>query len=304
MAGPWQPRLLALLGDPVAHSLSPVMQNAAFQATGLPYVYIAARVEASRFPEAVEALRLLGARGANVTAPHKEQAARTAHWLAPEAARAGTVNTLVFEGDRILGYNTDGPAFCRAVAEGAHTELAGRRVLLLGAGGAARAVAMAVAERGVAAMTVANRTLPRGQELARHVAMAAGVPVRAHAWPEDRSQWADLLAGHDLVVQATSAGAAGPWERLPYQVLPPEALVADLAYAPGGTPFLRAAARAGYRVLPGEWMLLYQGAEAFRLWTGVEAPLETMKAALAGAGLFLGNGDGNSPGGGGPAGSR
>lgn len=288
MAGRMQPRLVALLGDPVAHSLSPAMQNAAFQGAGLPYVYIAVRVEGARLGEAIGALRLLGARGANVTAPHKERAAGQADWLAPEAERAGTVNTLVFEGDRILGYSTDGPAFCRAVTEVARTDLRGRRVLLLGAGGAARAVTMALAEREIAAVSLVNRTPARAQELATRVHQLTGARAVAQPWPEGPAQWEALFAGHDLVIQATSAGDGRLWNRLPYDALPPGALVADLAYAPGGTAFLQAAARAGLQTLPGEWMLLYQGAEAFRLWTGVEPPLERMRAALASAGLFPG----------------
>ncbi|HEY8531946.1 MAG TPA: shikimate dehydrogenase [Limnochorda sp.] len=290
MTRPTQPRLLALLGDPVAHSLSPAMQNAAFQATGLPYVYIAARVERERFGEAVAALRLLEARGANVTAPHKERAAALADRLAPEAERAGSVNTLVFEGGRILGYNTDGAAFCRAVAEVARVDVKGRRVLLLGAGGAARSVAMALAERGVERIHIVNRTPARALDLAARVEALTGVPAAAEEWPDEQGRWQPLLAAHDLVIQATSAGAACPWDALPWDVLPEGALLADLAYAPGGTPFVRAAHRAGRKGLPGEWMLLYQGAEAFRLWTGVEAPLEAMRAALAGAGLFSGAG--------------
>lgn len=286
MSRPMQPRLLALLGDPVAHSLSPAMQNAAFQATGLPYVYIAARVESARLGEAVAALRLLGARGANVTAPHKERAAALAHWLAPEAERAWSVNTLVFEGERILGYNTDGAGLCRAVTEAARADLQGRRVLLLGAGGAARSVAMALAERGIAGLRIVNRTPARAMDLARRVEVLTGVPASAQAWPHEPAQWRLLLGAHDLVIQATSAGSTGPWDQLPFDALPAGALLADLAYAPGGTLFLQAACRAGCQVLPGEWMLLYQGAEAFRLWTGVEAPLEAMRSALAGVGLF------------------
>lgn len=292
MTGRMQPRLLALLGDPVEHSLSPAMQNAAFQAAGLPYVYIAVQAEGSRLGEVVDALRLLGARGANVTAPHKERAAARADWLAREAERSGSVNTLIFEGERILGHNTDGPAFCRAVTEAAHTDLRARRVLLLGAGGAARAVAMALAERGVAGICVVNRTPARAQDLARRVEALAGASAMAQAWPDEPAQWRALFGSHDLVIQATSAGDRCPWDQLPFDTLPQGALLADLAYAPGGTPFLRAASRAGHQVLPGEWMLLYQGAEAFRLWTGVDAPLATMRAALAGAGLFQGEAGG------------
>ncbi|BAS29431.1 shikimate dehydrogenase [Limnochorda pilosa] len=283
--GTRHPRLLAVLGDPVEHSLSPPMHNAAFRATGLPFTYIAVRVGPGELRRAVDALRVLGARGANVTVPHKEAAAQLAEWLSAEAREAGAVNTLVFEEGRVLGYSTDGAGFCRALDEVAHFDPAGRRVVLLGAGGAARAVALALAARGAAAVRVVNRTQERARALVERIlASGRGTEARACPWPQDTPGWEDVLRGGDLVVQATSLGLArsgpDPWRDLPFQVTAGTALATDLIYGPGGSPFLRAAARAGLRTLAGDWMLLYQGAEAFRLWTGVEAPVALMRSVL------------------------
>lgn len=266
------------------HSLSPPMQNAAFQAAGLPYVYIAVRVPAGGLQPVLQALRLLGARGANVTVPLKEEAASLADWLSPEARAAGTVNTLVFEGDRVLGYTTDGAGFYRALTEVAQVNPAGCRTLLLGAGGAARAVAHTLATYGASRITVLNRTLARAEALCDQLRSAAQVRAEAHPWPARPDVWKELFRQSDLVVQATSLGLTGAgaelWRELPFEELPAGALVTDLVYGPGSTPFLAAAARAGCRILPGDWMLLYQGAEAFRLWTGVDPPLAAMRSAL------------------------
>lgn len=238
-------RLVGLLGWPVSHSLSPPMQNAGFAAAGLDWAYVPLPVEPARLAEAVRGLVATGFAGANVTIPHKHAVAELCDELDDVARAAGSVNTLVIQGGRVLGSSTDGDA----VAAG--LELPGRRALVLGAGGAARAAAEALARRG-ASVTVASR--------------------RDAGWPPSGE-------GFDVLVNATPLK-----EELVVVPLPAQQVV-DLAYRPDGRPTaLVAAARAAgcETVVGGLEVLLRQGAASFERWTGVPAPESAMRAALPG----------------------
>ena len=237
-------RLVALLGDPVAHSRSPLMQNAAFAARGLDWAYVACRVDAAEFEDAVHGLAALGFAGANVTSPHKGAAAEVCDVLDEAAERGGSVNTLVFRDGRIEGSSTDGEAVVGAV------DAAGARVLVLGAGGAARAVAAALSHAGAADVRLATR--------------------RDADWPPDGTH-------ATLLVNATPIRDEVPVEPRAGQA------VVDLAYRPDGSPtaLVEAARAAGCEpIVDGLEVLVRQGAASFERWTGVPAPLDVMRAAV------------------------
>lgn len=255
--------LACIIGWPVAGSLSPRMHNAAFAALGLEWTYVPLAVREEAIADAVGLLRLLDVRGANVTIPHKRAIVSSLDALAGDAAAVGAVNTLVREGDRFVGHNTDGEGFLRALAaEGWSPD--GARALVLGAGGAARAVAYALARAG-ARVSVAARRPERAGEVA---SLARGI---------EAAEWEGLPAA-DLVVQATPARTGLPVEQL---ALGPEVVAVDLLYLPPETPFLAAARRAGARASDGLGMLLHQAALSFELWTGRPAPLGAMASALS-----------------------
>jgi len=283
MAGGDQARLFGVLGDPVDHSLSPAMQNAAFAAAGLPHLYLRYRVAPAALATALAEARALGMGGLNLTVPLKETAIPLVDRLTEAAESAGAVNTIVFRRDgRLIGDNTDGAGFLRALAG---VRLRGARVVLIGAGGSARAVATALGRAGCATLTIANRTPARAERLATLV--RSGSPVETAVVPLSALAARDVLAGVRLVVNATPLGLAGPRLRVRHATTPPECLFVDLVYARRPTPFLAAAARAGRATLDGSLMLLHQGALAFEAWTGRPAPRAAMARALRAAGLAL-----------------
>lgn len=268
----WAPtgatRVAAVIGSPVSHSRSPAIHNAAFAALGLDWVYVAFEVAPGRGADAVAAVRTLGLGGLSVTMPHKIDVARAVDELAPAAAALGAVNTVVPLPDgRVIGHNTDGDGFVDSLrAQG--VDPAGMTVALLGAGGAARSVAVALAAAGARAVVVVNRTASRAAEVA------------ALAGPLGRVGGAADVALADLVVNSTSVGM-GADASLPCdpELLSARQVVADLVYHPLVTPLLRAAAAAGATPVGGLGMLVHQAARQLHLWTGCEPPLAVMDAA-------------------------
>jgi shikimate dehydrogenase len=264
-----------IIGHPVAHSLSPVFQSAAFAARGLDVRYELWDTPPGTLAGRVASLHNDAVIGANVTVPHKEAVIPLLDDLDEQAAPVGAVNTIVNRAGRLTGYNTDGPGFLRALAAEAGFDCRGRSVLILGAGGAARGIAFAVAASGAAEVAVLNRSAARAERLVADVARAG---FAARALPPGQS-----LARYDCIVNCTSVGMHGGPDPagIPINVaaLAPGALVVDIVYAPEQTPLLRAAAGRGIRSLPGLPMLIYQGALAFELWTGIEAPVDVMFAA-------------------------
>jgi shikimate dehydrogenase len=230
----------------------------------------------------VEVERLRGAEylGANVTIPHKERVLPMLDGVDPQAATIGAVNTIVKEGRRLIGHNTDAGGFVRSLRERAGLEPRGKRVLLLGAGGAARAAAFGLAGEGIAALTIANRTVERAVSLA--TAVGEAVP-RTAAIPLDAAALKRALTAVDLVVNSTSLGMSHGEDAgvtpLTADMVPEGALVYDMVYTPPITPLLTAAFEAGARTLGGLWMLVYQGAAAFELWTAKKAPIKVMYGA-------------------------
>lgn len=276
-------KVTGLLGYPVGHSLSPLMQNAAFASMGLDWVYLPFAVSPKNLPAAVSGVRALNLAGVNLTVPHKERVLSLLDDLSPGARAIGAVNTVVNRDGILTGHNTDADGFLRALTQEAGFQPRGRTVLLLGAGGAARAVAVICALAGAGKILVANRTAARAATLVVQVNSLGGAEARGIVW--DGAASLERYAGEaDLVVQATSQGMYprdGECPAFPFTALKRGVLVTDLVYNPVETAFLKEARRNGARVLGGHEMLLYQGALAFGLWTGIEAPVGVMRAALA-----------------------
>ncbi len=270
-----------MIGYPLGHSVSPAFQQAALDHYGLKMTYERWETPPERADWRFGGLRPKDVLGANVTVPYKEFAFRFADDLDEMARRIGAVNTIVNIGGRLTGYNTDAPGFLRAVREDGGFDPTGLPALVLGAGGAARALAFALAEAGAAPIFIANRTADRATALAADVREAlSGASVETVPWGE-------APAESRLVVNATTIGmrhgGAEGESPLPAERIPPESLVVDLVYNPESTPLLEAAAAAGARSLDGLPMLIYQGAEAFEMWIGRDAPIDVMKAAARAA---------------------
>jgi len=268
----------AVFGDPVAHSLSPAMHQAAYRAMGLPWRYLKIRVPRGDLAAALRMADAARLRGVNLTIPLKEAALPLMDRLTPAARRAGAVNTVTFGDGGVEGHSTDGEGFIRSLADAWRWQPRGARVVLLGAGGAARSVAFALAAAGARRLVIMNRTSARAQELAARL-RAAGEPGTA-ATPADAAAWRTLLAGTDLLVNATSLGLHGEPSPVPAAALPRALRVADLIYNPPSTALLRVARARGCRIVNGEGMLVHQGALSLERWSGGRAPAEVMRRAL------------------------
>jgi shikimate dehydrogenase len=262
-------RVAAVIGDPVAHSRSPAVHNAAFAATGLDWVYVAFTTASGHADRALEAMVTLGLGGLSVTMPHKEQVARSLEHLSPVARRLAAVNCVAWDGDHLVGHNTDATGFVAAVAHAGH-RLDGASVAVLGAGGAGRAVVAGVLDAGASRVHVINRSPGRGADA------VALDPTRCVVGNTD------VIASVDVVVNATPVGMAGH-SGCPVEpgMLHAGQVVADLVYNPVETELLGRARDAGASTVDGLGMLVHQAADAFRLWTGVEPPIDVMLAAAA-----------------------
>ena len=271
---------LGIIGYPIGHSMSPVFQQAALNACGVDAQYVAYQVPPGEVGEFVNGLRQPGIMGINVTVPHKEAVIPFLDEIDDWATEAGAVNTIVNRQGRLTGHNTDGYGFLRALREGADFEPQGRRTLILGAGGAARGVVLALAREGVGDLTIANRTPERAESLAQ---LARGRGITAEAIPLSGPDLAQASATAELIVNCTTIGMThGPGEDetpLPGAAIPSTALVYDLVYNPLETRLLREAAQAGAKTLGGIQMLVYQGAASFEMWLERPAPVPVMLEA-------------------------
>ncbi|MFM2106761.1 MAG: hypothetical protein RL338_1793 [Chloroflexota bacterium] len=278
---------VVLIGHPVSHSLSAAMQQAAFDQLGIDARYELWDREVPALAGALDELRGDEFLGANVTIPHKEKAATLVDRLTEEAASTGAVNTITREGKRLVGHNTDVAGFRVALDRLVGRQKMPRHAVVLGAGGAGRAVVHALITGGFQRVVVFNRHLHRAEQLCRHFARSAShMELRALPWHEAVLE--AELGKAKVLVNATSIGLAPDETPVPAELIPPGLLVLDLIYRE--TRFLREAAAAGCTTEDGGTMLLHQGAAAFTLWTGRPAPLEVMEAALRAA-----RGDGNGP---------
>jgi len=264
-------QVYGLVGNPVEHSLSPPMHEAAYEALGLDARYVTFEPPADAGAAAVESAATLGVRGLNVTIPFKEQVLGAVE-PAPLAERVGAVNTVDFGTDPPTGYNTDAAGVTRALAH--HDVALAGTAVVVGAGGAGRAAAFALADADMT-VRVANRTRSRAKELAAAVSEGPGTAT-AHGL----DGLAGLLADAEVLVNATSVGMDEDASPVPADALHADLAVLDAVYSPVETRLLREAAAAGATTVDGAWMLLYQGVEAFERWTGREAPVDAMNDAL------------------------
>lgn len=275
-------KLIGLLGLPVDHSFSPAMQNAAFEQLGLNYVYLAFPVNPEDVGTVLKAFRAAGVAGLNITAPHKQAVIPCLDEITPEAVYAGAVNTIVNDNGRLVGYNTDGAGFLRSLEKDGGIKPEDKTFMLLGAGGACRAVAAALALRGARQIYVANRSYNRAMELAEKInQIKSGIVKPLNLAVEEMVPYTKEC---DVVINTTAVGMYPQTDASPLadssSILRPSQLVCDLIYNPPRTLFLTQAEKAGCSTLSGEGMLLYQGTEAFRLWTGEEPPEDLMRMML------------------------
>jgi shikimate dehydrogenase len=270
-------RVIGIFGDPVDHSLSPRMHNAAFRALGLDYVYVPFRPTKPTIGAAVEAIRALGLAGVNVTVPFKGDVVSHLDRVSDTARAAGAVNTIVNRDGKLLGENTDVPGFAAALSA-AGFRVRGKRAIVIGAGGAARGVVHALLTSGTAEVVVANRTRARAADLVKAFAREK---ARIRIVPLDSLADVALLGTAQLVVNSTNVGLHGG-DFLEYAVraTPARCVHFDLAYREELTPLLKLARAARRPLIDGRHMLLHQGAIAFRLFTGKKPPIDVMARAI------------------------
>jgi shikimate dehydrogenase len=278
----YKAELVGVFGHPVAENPTIVMLEAAFAAMGINWRYLTIEVYPDDLAAAMRGLRAFNMRGINLTIPHKVAVLPYLDEVAPDARLMGAVNTVRREGDKLIGENTDGKGFLRALREDGQLDPAGLRVVVLGAGGAARAITVELALAGAAHLTVINRSAARGQALVALLNEQTPVTAAFQPW----AGTAAIPAGTQVVINATSIGLYPDVSAKPdidYAGLTPAMLGCDVIPNPPHTPFLREAEARGARTLDGLGMLVYQGAIGFKMWTGLEAPVEVMHRALADA---------------------
>ncbi|MBM4448066.1 MAG: shikimate dehydrogenase [Chloroflexi bacterium] len=270
-------RVCGIIGDPIEHTMSPAMHNAAFKALGLDYAYLAFRVRKEALKNAIAGLKALGIAGLNVTIPHKVDIMPLLDKLDPLAEKMGAVNTVVNEDGILTGYNTDAPGFLQAL-KSSGIEPKDKKIVVIGAGGAAKGITFVLAEAG-AGLVILNRTPSRAEELAAQMARFYKQGLKAMALSEANLEKA--LAGADVLVNTTSAGMVPDVDLtlVPARLLRADIAVFDIVYNPRETRLLREAKAAGARTIGGLDMLVWQGALAFEKWTGHKAPFEIMKQA-------------------------
>ncbi len=274
-------KLAALLGSPVAHSISPQMHNEAFRCLGLDYAYLAFDVQPEDLETAVKGLKAIGICGFNLTMPLKLHILPMLDELTPAARLAGSVNTVIAEGGRLVGHTTDGIGYMRSVADAGHT-IAGGKMTLLGAGGAATAICVQAALDGVPAIDMfkrKNSSWGKAEEFCARIEEETGCQIRLMDIGND-SQLAASIAGSAILTNATSVGMAPGTDSSPIpdsSMLHPGLVVSDIIYNPRETMLMKQAKSQGCPCFNGLYMLLYQGAESFRCWTGQEMPVEHIK---------------------------
>jgi shikimate dehydrogenase len=270
-------KVCGVIGDPIEHTLSPIMHNAAFNALNLDYVFLAFKVKPAEVENAVNGMRALNIRGLNVTMPHKTPVLRFLDRTDLSAQIINSVNTILNRDNKLFGFNTDGVGALKALRENG-VELKGRKVLLLGAGGAARAIAYTMAKE-ADELAVLNRSLKPAQELAKLLEKTANKKIVSGSLSPKEIQ--QNLQDSDVLINATSVGMKPKGEESPVapRLLRPNLAVMDIVYNPIETKLAKDAMLAGAKVVSGVEMLIYQGAASFEIWTGKSAPVDVMRQA-------------------------
>ena len=276
----YRQELTGVFGDPVDENPTVVMIEAGFRALGLPWRYLNLKVAPENLTDALKGVRAMGFRGINLTIPHKCKVLQHLDEVAPDAQIMGAVNTVLVRDARLIGANTDGKGFLRALTDDAQCSPAGKRFMVLGAGGAARAMSVELALAGALEIVIVNRSAARGQELVDLLTRHTPVQAAFRPWSENLC----IPDSIDVLVNATSIGLYPDVSALPsldYATIRPGMIVCDVIPNPPQTRFLALARERGARTLDGLGMLVYQGAIGFKLWTGQDAPVPVMKQALA-----------------------
>ncbi len=275
----YKAELVGVFGHPVAENPTIVMQEAAFKALNLNWRYLTIEVFPEDLADAFKGLRAMNMRGINLTIPHKVEVLKYLDEVAPDAALMGAVNTVRRHDDKLIGENTDGKGFIRSLRQDAGVDPAGKRIVILGAGGAARAIGVEAALSGARHITIVNRSAVRGETLAALLNEKTETNAYFVGWETCYAVPADT----DILVNATSIGLFPNVTEKPnihFNTITSTMVVCDVIPNPPNTPFLREAADRGATTLDGLGMLVYQGAIGFTMWTGLEAPVAVMHQAL------------------------
>ncbi len=267
-------RVIAIFGDPIEHTLSPYMHNAAFKALSLEFVYVPFKVEKEKIGEALSAMKLFSFAGANITIPHKESVIEYLDEVDEMAKRIGAVNTLVNKDGRLFGYNTDIYGFSHSLKE---VGFSGKKAYIIGAGGAARSVFLGLCSMSISEIYIFNRDIRRAKRLVEELSPAfPEIKVFIESFSNIRNSNFDT----DIVINATSLGLNGENLPIPWNRVEGDPIFYDLIYNPIETPFIKEAKRRGYKAISGLDMLVLQGIESFRLWTGKKPPKDLMKKVV------------------------
>jgi shikimate dehydrogenase len=269
-------KLVGLLGNPLGHSFSPAMHNKAFETLGLNYVYLPIEVTAEDLPTVAAGIAKMNFAGYNVTIPHKIRIMDCLDTIDPLAQAIGAVNTVVLENGRTTGYNTDGEGFVQSLEAESGIAVDGKRHFILGCGGAARAIAMTLAFKKAQKIYLCNRTEQKAHDLAADI--NARVSSCCEVVPRDPVRMASAIEQADVLINTTSIGMHPQENRIPIDddLIPAGVIVSDIVYNPPRTKLLQAAEAKGCKIVPGLGMLVYQGTEGFRKWTGAEPPVAVM----------------------------
>lgn len=276
------PKILGIIGHPVSHSLSPLMHNTAIAHYNLDYIYLPFEVSPKELFYAMKGIVSLGFKGINVTVPYKEDVMEYLDKISPHAKLIGAVNTILVENGKLIGYNTDGIGFTTSIKRYAGVSPYKKSVLMLGAGGAARAVAVQLALDKVRNIFIANRTKDRAEKLARHIRSNISKPLSVEVIPNNKKFIKKRIDVVDIVINATSLGMSGKnnIKAFPYECITDKHLVCDLVYNPLETYFLKESRNRGAKILNGLGMLICQGSYSFEIWTKKKLPINIIESIL------------------------
>ena len=271
-------RLVGIIGNPLDHSLSPTIHNAAFDYLGLNWCYVPLPVEEGNLQAGIDGIKALHFAGVNVTMPFKTEVLPLLDEVAMFAESVGAVNTILIDKGKLIGYNTDGRGFYTALVRDLGYDVKGKKVLVLGAGGASRSVTVSLALAGCESIVIVNRSPDRSKQLAEIILKSApGIDV---TWLSPDDNYDIVLAESDVIINATPLTTFNGSLRVPVSLLNKNQIVCDLNYSLYQPPLLQEAEARGAQVMDGKGMLLYQAAAAFEIWTGLDAPVEVMRVAL------------------------